>query len=38
MNYPFNKTRVLSLAACAVLCTTMFTGCFGKKDPAPPAG
>lgn len=35
MNYPFNKTRVLSLAACAVLCTTMFTGCFGKKDPAP---
>lgn len=35
MNYPFNMTRVLSLAACAVLCTTMFTGCFSKKDPAP---
>lgn len=35
MNYSFNKTRVLSLAACTVLCATMFTGCFSKNDPAP---
>ena len=35
MNKPLNMTRILSLAAAAVLCGTMFTGCF-SKSPAPP--
>lgn len=36
MNNSFHMTRILSLAACTVLCAGLLTGCFGKKDdPAP---
>lgn len=35
MNNSFHMNRILSLAACTVLCAGLLTGCFSKKDPAP---